>query len=131
MSCSAMKPETATLSWRHQDATSSVKTGALSSVGVIIHPTSLPGGYGVGEIGSEAFALVDWMASAGLSLWQVRAVPTHCNILCSIASESPSQLWSLCPLLPSCAIMHIYSAFMLKITILESTIASTDGNTVR
>ena len=38
--------------------------------GVIIHPTSLPGPYGIGEIGSEAIKLVDWMVSAGLSLWQ-------------------------------------------------------------
>lgn len=38
--------------------------------GVIIHPTSLPGPYGIGEIGVEAFKLVDWMVSAGLSLWQ-------------------------------------------------------------
>jgi 4-alpha-glucanotransferase len=39
--------------------------------GVIIHPTSLPGPYGIGEIGEEAFGLVDWMVSAGLTMWQV------------------------------------------------------------
>ena len=47
----------------------------LCCTGVIIHPTSLPGPYGIGEIGSEAFALIDWIASAGLSLWQVRCAP--------------------------------------------------------
>jgi 4-alpha-glucanotransferase len=40
--------------------------------GVILHPTSLPGPYGMGEIGGEARRFVDWMADAGLQLWQVR-----------------------------------------------------------
>jgi hypothetical protein len=47
----------------------------LCCTGVIIHPTSLPGPYGIGEIGSEALALIDWIASAGLSLWQARGAP--------------------------------------------------------
>ena len=33
--------------------------------GVILHPTSLPGPYGIGEIGKEAFRFVDWLESAG------------------------------------------------------------------
>lgn len=39
--------------------------------GVILHPTSLPGPYGTGEIGKEAFKFVDWIASTGMQLWQV------------------------------------------------------------
>jgi hypothetical protein len=39
--------------------------------GCIMHPTSLPGAYGVGEIGKESFAFVDWAISAGFSTWQV------------------------------------------------------------
>jgi 4-alpha-glucanotransferase len=39
--------------------------------GVILHPTSLPGPYGIGELGSEAFAFLDWAAAAGLQCWQV------------------------------------------------------------
>lgn len=39
--------------------------------GVILHPTSLPGGLGVGDLGPEAFAFVDWLHSAGAQLWQV------------------------------------------------------------
>ena len=34
--------------------------------GVLLHPTSLPGPYGAGEIGAEAFKFVDWLASAGM-----------------------------------------------------------------
>ena len=37
------------------------------SVGVNLHPTSLPSG----RIGPEAYAFVDWLAAAGASFWQV------------------------------------------------------------
>lgn len=39
--------------------------------GIILHPTSLPGPNGIGELGSEAFAFLDWLASAGMQCWQV------------------------------------------------------------
>jgi hypothetical protein len=40
---------------------------------VILHPTSLPGKYGMGEIGGEAYRFVDWLVETGMQLWQVRA----------------------------------------------------------
>eukprot|EP00775_Hariotina_reticulata_P005043 gene5043-5285_t len=39
--------------------------------GVILHPTSLPGSNGIGELGKEAFKFVDWLHSAGMQCWQV------------------------------------------------------------
>ena len=39
--------------------------------GVLLHPTSLPGLHGSGDLGSDAFRFVDWLAAAGQSLWQV------------------------------------------------------------
>ncbi|GAB4815572.1 hypothetical protein N2152v2_002618 [Parachlorella kessleri] len=39
--------------------------------GVILHPTSLPGKYGIGEIGQEAVKFVDWLAATGMQLWQM------------------------------------------------------------
>jgi 4-alpha-glucanotransferase len=41
------------------------------SSGVLLHPTSLPGGYGVGDLGDWAFKFVDWLESAGQTIWQV------------------------------------------------------------
>ena len=41
------------------------------SAGVLLHPTSLPGPYGVGDLGDELVAFLDWAASAGMHLWQV------------------------------------------------------------
>jgi 4-alpha-glucanotransferase len=39
--------------------------------GILLHPTSLPGRFGIGELGAEARAFVDFLAGAGQSLWQV------------------------------------------------------------
>jgi 4-alpha-glucanotransferase len=39
--------------------------------GVILHPTSLPGPHGSGDFGPAALHFVDWLATAGLSVWQV------------------------------------------------------------
>ena len=41
------------------------------SSGVLLHPTSLPGGMGVGDLGEEAYRFVDWLVAARQSLWQV------------------------------------------------------------
>lgn len=41
------------------------------SSGVLLHPTSLPGRYGIGDLGEWAYRFVDWLESAGQSIWQV------------------------------------------------------------
>ncbi len=38
--------------------------------GVLLHITSLPGPHGIGDFGPAAFKFVDWMASAGQTVWQ-------------------------------------------------------------
>jgi 4-alpha-glucanotransferase len=38
--------------------------------GLVLHPTSLPGPHGSGDLGDEARRFVDWLAGAGQSLWQ-------------------------------------------------------------
>ncbi len=39
--------------------------------GILLHPTSLPGGTGIGDLGDEAYRWADFLASARQSLWQV------------------------------------------------------------
>lgn len=39
--------------------------------GILLHPTSLPGPYGVGDLGDEAYRFADFLIAAGQSLWQV------------------------------------------------------------
>jgi 4-alpha-glucanotransferase len=41
------------------------------SAGIILHPTSLPGPDGIGDLGPEAYRWVDFLAKSGFSLWQV------------------------------------------------------------
>jgi 4-alpha-glucanotransferase len=39
--------------------------------GILLHPTCLPGPFGIGDFGPEAFAFVDFLKDAGQKLWQV------------------------------------------------------------
>jgi len=39
--------------------------------GVLLHPTSLPGKYGVGDLGPEAYRFIDFLVAAAQTLWQV------------------------------------------------------------
>lgn len=41
------------------------------SSGVLLHITSLPGPYGIGEIGPQAHRFVEWLAESGQTWWQV------------------------------------------------------------
>ncbi len=41
------------------------------AAGVLLHPTSLPGPHGSGDCGPAAYHFVDWLVSAGQSLWQI------------------------------------------------------------
>ncbi|MDR2390795.1 MAG: 4-alpha-glucanotransferase [Planctomycetota bacterium] len=39
--------------------------------GIVLHPTSLPGGHGVGDLGGSAREFVDFLADSGMGIWQV------------------------------------------------------------
>lgn len=39
--------------------------------GVLLHPTSLPGPHGIGDLGPSAFHFADWLVAAGQDLWQM------------------------------------------------------------
>ena len=39
--------------------------------GVLLHPTSLPGPDGIGDVGPQAYRWVDWLTATGCTLWQV------------------------------------------------------------
>ena len=41
------------------------------STGILLHPTSLPGPFGIGDLGSAAYEFADFLASAGQSIWQM------------------------------------------------------------
>ena len=39
--------------------------------GLLLHPTSLPGRFGIGDLGDEAYRFADFLVAGGQSLWQV------------------------------------------------------------
>ena len=41
------------------------------SAGVLLHTTSLPGPHGIGDFGPAALRFVDWLVSAGQTIWQL------------------------------------------------------------
>jgi 4-alpha-glucanotransferase len=41
------------------------------SSGILLHPTSLPGPFGIGSLGAEAYRFIDFMEKAGQSVWQI------------------------------------------------------------
>src|SRR5919199_2917825 len=41
------------------------------SSGILLHPTSLPGRFGIGDLGGEAYRFVDWLGAAGQTFWQI------------------------------------------------------------
>lgn len=43
----------------------------IRSSGLLLHPTSLPGPHGIGDLGDSAYRFVDFLAAAGQHLWQV------------------------------------------------------------
>jgi 4-alpha-glucanotransferase len=56
--------------------------------GVLLHPSSLPGKFGIGSLGAEAFQFVDWLNSSGQQVWQMLPLgPTDW-------SHSPYQSYS-------------------------------------
>ena len=42
----------------------------IRTSGIILHPTSFPGPDGIGDLGPQAFAWVDFLESSGCSIWQ-------------------------------------------------------------
>ncbi|GJQ64446.1 MAG: 4-alpha-glucanotransferase [Melioribacteraceae bacterium] len=39
--------------------------------GILLHPTSLPGKYGIGDLGHEAYNFINFMEASGQTRWQV------------------------------------------------------------
>ncbi len=58
------------------------------AAGVLLHPTSLPGANGIGELGEHAIRFLDTLADAGVEIWQMLPLgPTGYG-------DSPYQVFS-------------------------------------
>lgn len=58
------------------------------SAGILLHPSSFPGPYGIGDLGKKAYEFIDFLKQSGMKLWEVLPLgPTA-------FSESPFQVFS-------------------------------------
>jgi 4-alpha-glucanotransferase len=60
--------------------------------GILLHVTSLPSPFGVGDLGPEAYWFADFLASAGQSLWQVLPLTPTTTVCGNSPYSSPSAL---------------------------------------
>jgi len=71
----------------------------VRTAGVLLHPTSLPSRYGIGDLGPEAFRYVQWLADAGVGWWQVLPLnaPGPGNSPYSATSTFAGNEWLISP----------------------------------
>ena len=43
----------------------------MRSSGILMHPTSFPGRFGIGDFGPQAYAFIDFLAKSETGLWEV------------------------------------------------------------
>ena len=56
---------------RRGDTLASGVTSSARAAGILLHPTSLPGRFGIGDLGPAVDRFLDWARPAGQTLWQV------------------------------------------------------------
>jgi 4-alpha-glucanotransferase len=56
--------------------------------GVLLHPTSFPSSYGIGDLGSSAYEFIEWLHQTGFTLWQVLPLAPPAENLCPYFSHS-------------------------------------------
>ena len=56
--------------------------------GILLHPTSLPSPYGIGDLGNSAYDFIDFLEKSGQQLWQILPL-THTGF-----GDSPYQSFS-------------------------------------
>ena len=89
------------------------------SAGILLHPTSLPGNFGIGDLGPNAYHFIDFLVHSGQTLWQIFPLgPTGYG-------DSPYQCFSAFAGNP----LLISPEFLIKDGLLnESEIGNAPGN---
>src|SRR5436309_6721820 len=58
-------------STKNSDKEFAMTVSQKRSAGLLLHPTSLPGPYGIGDLGPAAYAWIDALAQARQRWWQI------------------------------------------------------------
>lgn len=56
--------------------------------GLLLHPTSLPGGHGNGDLGADAYRFVEFMTTCGFTVWQTLPLGPPHNDLSPYSAQS-------------------------------------------
>ena len=62
--------------------------------GILLHPTSLPGPYGIGELGASAYRFIDFLERSGLNTWQGLPLGHICGTAAHYQSGSSEGITS-------------------------------------
>jgi len=68
----------------------STKSPISRASGILLHVTSLPSNYGIGDLGPAAYAFVDFLAQAGQKYWQILPL----NPTATVLGNSPYSSFS-------------------------------------
>jgi len=63
---------------------------SVRSSGILLHPTSLPSAYGIGDLGPSAYHFADFLVMTGQRLWQVLPLNPTENVYGHSPYHSPS-----------------------------------------
>lgn len=48
----------------------------VRKAGILLHPTSLPSEYGIGDLGTECYSFIDFLSQTGQGIWQILPLTT-------------------------------------------------------
>ena len=65
--------------------------------GVLVHPTSFPGPYGIGDLGPEAYNFIDFLVKSGQTLWQILPLGPTDGSPYSAYSSFAGQIYLISP----------------------------------
>lgn len=75
----------------------------MKSSGILLHISSLPGEYGIGDFGPQAYKFADYLAANGHSLWQILPL-NHCGY--GNSPYNPLSAFALNPYLVSPELLY-------------------------
>lgn len=70
----------------------------LRQVGVLLHPSSFPGKYGMGDFGKAAYEFINFLSRAKISLWQILPLNPVSEVNSPYQSDSAfaGNIWMIC-----------------------------------
>jgi len=95
----------------------------MKNTGILLHISSLPGEYGIGDFGPQAYKFADYLASNGHSLWQILPL-NHCGY--GNSPYNPLSAFALNPYLVSPELLY-QQGYISLADLREARLPATDS----